>query len=71
MFYQWALQVKHKRSFVSTITKYKIFLFETVNMDGTALYEAVAVIFIAQLNGRILTFTDLIITRLIFLAIRT
>jgi Na+/H+-dicarboxylate symporter len=42
------------------------FLIETVNMDGTALYEAVAVIFIAQLNGRILTFTDLIITRFIF-----
>lgn len=32
-------------------------------MDGTALYEAVAVIFIAQLNNRNLEFIDLVITR--------
>ena len=35
-------------------------------MDGTALYEAVAVIFIAQLNDRSLSFVDLVITRLDF-----
>ncbi len=33
----------------------------TVNMDGTALYEAVAVIFIAQAYGFHLTFFQLII----------
>jgi Na+/H+-dicarboxylate symporter len=33
-------------------------------MDGTALYEAVAVIFIAQLNQRDLNFVDLIVCSL-------
>lgn len=36
----------------------------TVNMDGTALYEAVAVIFIAQAYGIELTFVQLIIVLL-------
>ena len=31
-------------------------------MDGTALYEAVSVIFIAQLNDRNLDFIDIVIT---------
>lgn len=38
-------------------------------MDGTALYEAVAVIFIAQLNNRNLEFIDLVITRFIRISI--
>jgi len=35
----------------------------TINMDGTALYEAVAAIFIAQLNRRAMTFGDIVTTR--------
>jgi Na+/H+-dicarboxylate symporter len=34
----------------------------TINLDGTALYEAVAAIFIAQMNNMSLTFVDLIVT---------
>ena len=36
-------------------------------MDGTALFEATAVIFIAQLNGRSLSLVDLIVTRYTFI----
>ena len=35
----------------------------TINMDGTALYEAVAAIFIAQLNGIDLSFAKIIVIR--------
>ena len=35
----------------------------TVNMDGTALYEAAAALFIAQMNGLELKVSDYIITR--------
>ena len=34
-------------------------------MDGTALYEAIAAIFIAQLNNMDLKFTDYIVTRFV------
>lgn len=36
----------------------------TINMDGTALYEAVACLFIAQLNDRELTNPEIVITAL-------
>ena len=35
----------------------------TINMDGTALYEAVAAIFIAQLNGLNLNFGEIVTVR--------
>ena len=36
----------------------------TINMDGTALYEAVAAIFIAEMNGMNLSFGQVITVRL-------
>lgn len=42
-------------------TKFVLPVGAMVNMDGTALYEAVASIFIAQINGRDLNFGHLII----------
>lgn len=36
----------------------------TINMNGTALYEAVAVIFIAQITGKTLSFIDISLTSL-------
>ncbi|CEF71573.1 Excitatory amino acid transporter 2 [Strongyloides ratti] len=42
------------------ISKFVLPVGATINMDGTALYEAVASIFIAQLNGMTLDFGQLI-----------
>uniref|UniRef100_A0A1B6D3L4 Amino acid transporter n=1 Tax=Clastoptera arizonana TaxID=38151 RepID=A0A1B6D3L4_9HEMI len=42
------------------VTRFVVAVGATVNMDGTALYEAVAAIFIAQMNGIHLSFGDVI-----------
>lgn len=46
------------------VTRFVIPVGATVNMDGTALYEAVAAIFIAQLRHIDLSFGKLIAVRL-------
>lgn len=45
------------------VTRFVVAVGATVNMDGTALYEAVAAIFIAQLNGISLGFVEVITVR--------
>lgn len=45
------------------VTRFVIPVGATVNMDGTALYEAVAAIFIAQLRNKSLSFVQLIAVR--------
>lgn len=47
------------------ISRFVLPLGATVNMDGEALYEAVAAIFIAQLSGRHLTLAQVIIVSII------
>lgn len=42
------------------VTRFVLPIGATINMDGTALYEAVAPIFIAQMNGMELTFGKII-----------
>ncbi|XP_057318656.1 excitatory amino acid transporter-like isoform X1 [Microplitis mediator] len=42
------------------VTRFVVSVGATVNMDGTALYEAIAAIFIAQLNGISLSFGDIV-----------
>jgi Na+/H+-dicarboxylate symporter len=44
----------------SRVSRFVLPIGATINMDGTALYEAVAAIFIAQLRGVALTFTHII-----------
>lgn len=48
----------------SRVTRFVLPVGATINMDGTALYEAVAPIFIAQINNRHLTFIEYIIISL-------
>lgn len=46
------------------ITRFVLPIGATINMDGTALYEAVAAIFIGQMNGMVFSLPDLIIISL-------
>jgi Na+/H+-dicarboxylate symporter len=55
--------IEDKNKIHKMISRFVLPVGATVNMDGTALYEAVAAIFIAQINGRDLSFVDLIVTR--------
>ncbi|XP_067677014.1 excitatory amino acid transporter 1-like [Haliotis asinina] len=48
----------------SSIVRFVAPVGATINMDGTALYEAVAAIFIAQYNGRVLSIAEVIIISL-------
>lgn len=45
------------------VTRFVIPVGATINMDGTALYEAVAALFIAQLRGIHLTFGHIVAVR--------
>ncbi|RNA37480.1 excitatory amino acid transporter 3 [Brachionus plicatilis] len=56
--------IEEKNKINRLISRFVLPVGATINMDGTALYEAVAVIFIAQLNDRKLEFIDLVVTSL-------
>ena len=45
------------------VTRFVLPIGATINMDGTALYEAVAPIFIAQMNGIDMTLGKIIAIR--------
>ena len=45
------------------VVKFVIPVGATVNMDGTALYEAVAVLFIGQMRGADLNFGNIVTIR--------
>lgn len=48
------------------VTRFVLPIGATINMDGTALYEAVAPIFIAQMNGIQLSVGQIITVRYVF-----
>lgn len=56
--------VERRAGLSSRISAFVLPLGATINMDGTALYEAVAVLFIAQVTGHDLTFAQQVIVAL-------
>jgi Na+/H+-dicarboxylate symporter len=55
--------VEEKNNIDPKVSRFVLPVGATVNMDGTALYEAVAAIYIAQLNGIPLDAVKIIVTR--------
>lgn len=55
--------VEEKCGIPRAISRFVLPVGATINMDGTALYEAVAAIFIAQINNIDLKFVDCIVAR--------
>ncbi|KAG3256317.1 solute carrier family 1 member 5 [Ictidomys tridecemlineatus] len=53
--------VEEKNGVAKHISRFILPIGATVNMDGAALFQCVATVFIAQLNGRSLNFVDIII----------
>lgn len=47
----------------SRVTRFILPIGATINMDGTALYEAVGPIFIAQMNDITLSFGQIVVVR--------
>lgn len=47
------------------VVRFMLPIGSTINMDGTALYEAVAAIFIAQIRGIVLSWGNIIAIRLV------
>ncbi|CAF0914845.1 unnamed protein product [Brachionus calyciflorus] len=54
--------IEFKNKIPKSISRFVLPVGATINMDGTALYEAIAAIFIAQINNLHLTFVDYMVT---------
>lgn len=52
--------LENKNNVDERVSRFVLPIGATINMDGTALYEAVAAIFIAQLRGISLSLTNII-----------
>jgi Na+/H+-dicarboxylate symporter len=55
--------IEEKNQITKVVSKFVLPVGTVFNLTGTALYEAVAAVFIAQLTNKNLQFSDLIVTR--------